>query len=122
MPAVDYRRAELSDLDDLARLRSADWGTVEYWRERIRGYMTHAVHPTGALEPRAVITAHEARGLVGFVAGHLTTRYGCHAEVEWLNVAPRCRRMGIATGLLRQLFSWFAEHHTTLRADGLVGS
>jgi len=47
--------------------------------------------------------------LVGFVAGHLTRRYGCQGELEWINVLPERRGAGIASELLRLLAGWFVE-------------
>ena len=40
---------------------------------------------------------------------HLTTRHKCAGEVQYLFVNPSVRRIGIATGLLRLMASWFLE-------------
>jgi GNAT superfamily N-acetyltransferase len=46
--------------------------------------------------------------LVGLVAGHLTRRYECHGELEWIDVVRERRRSGLASELLRRLAAWFA--------------
>src|SRR3954471_24782855 len=47
--------------------------------------------------------------MLGYIAGHLSTRHGCAGEVQYLFVAPAHRRRGIATALLRLLAEWFRE-------------
>ena|SRR5436190_7745809 len=45
-----------------------------------------------------------------FIAGHLTRRFGCDGELEWLDVVAECRRTGVAGELWRALATWFAGH------------
>lgn len=105
--------AKLTDVDAMAQIRAMEWGTFPYWQSRIHGYMTGKLHPRQALRPRAVYTANEGDRLLGFAAGHLTRRYGCDAELEWINVIPEQRGAGIATELLRRLAGWFAQQKAT---------
>ena len=108
---VDYREARDADLDDLARIRAAEWQTEEYWRARIRGYASRALNPGHALPPRVIYVAvHDGR-IVGFIAGDLSTRFDCDGELQWLNVIPEKRRTGVAAGLLRILAFWFADEN-----------
>jgi GNAT superfamily N-acetyltransferase len=44
---------------------------------------------------------------MGFVAGHLTRRYRCDGELQWIDVVAERRRRGVATKLLRLIASWF---------------
>jgi hypothetical protein len=39
--------------------------------------------------PRVSYVAFEQGLIVGFIAGHLTRRYGCDGELEWINVSPQ---------------------------------
>jgi ribosomal protein S18 acetylase RimI-like enzyme len=107
---ISYREARDSDLKQLASIRAADWGSEQYWRERILGYMTGTHDPQQALAPRVVFVALQDARIVGFIAGHLTRRYDCDGEVEWINVIPEARRAGVAAELLRLLASWFVRH------------
>lgn|SRR5579862_7661645 len=45
--------------------------------------------------------------IVGLIAGHLTRRFGCDGELEWISVRPEFRELGIASQLLRRLAEWF---------------
>jgi GNAT superfamily N-acetyltransferase len=108
---VDYREASDADVDELARIRAVEWETEEYWKARIRGYTSGAINPGQALAPRVIYVAVEDTRIVGFIAGHLSTRFGCDGELEWLNVIPEKRRSGVAGDLLRVLANWFADHN-----------
>ena len=110
MLTVEYRQACRSDVPAMAHIRAAEWGEEEYWRERIRGYLDGEHHPQQALMPRVIYVALEGDALVGFIAGHLTRRYACEGELEWINVVPGNRGNGTAAELLRLLAQWFMEH------------
>jgi GNAT superfamily N-acetyltransferase len=66
-------------------------------------------HPQQALLPRVGYVALVDDAVVGYVAGHLTTRHGCAGEVQYLFVTPAYRRRGVATALVRLLAGWFRE-------------
>jgi GNAT superfamily N-acetyltransferase len=112
-PAVTYRLAELADVEKLAHIRAAEWGTLPYWRTRISGYMTGDLSPKQALGARTVVAAVRAEAIVGFAAAHLTNRFGCNGELQWLNVEHQSRRLGIATRLLRLVAAWFVQQQST---------
>ena len=107
---VLYRQARHSDIPMMAEIRAADWGTQEYWRERILQYLMHKVHPWDALRPRVSFVCVEHQRVVGLIAGHLTRRFGCDGELEWISVRPECRSRGIASELLCRLAKWFVAH------------
>ena len=92
----------------MARIRAAEWGDEDYWRIRIQGYMRGEHHPQKALKPRISYVALQNSSVIGFIAGHLTRRYDCDGELEWINVVPGHRNGGIASALLRLLAAWFA--------------
>lgn len=109
MRTVLYRLADKSDIPAMARIRAGEWETEEYWRVRISRYMDCELHPQHALMPRVTYVALEDTAVVGFIAGHLTRRYECDGELEWINVIRERRGSGIASELLRRLAAWFAE-------------
>ena len=74
---------------------------------RMAGYFAHQHHPQQALSARIGYVALINDAIVGYIAGHRTTRHGCAGEVQYLFVAPQYRRRGIATALLRLLAKWF---------------
>jgi GNAT superfamily N-acetyltransferase len=109
MRTVYYRLVDKSDIPAMARMRAAEWETEEYWRVRISRYLNRELHPQQALMPRVSYVALEGDSLLGFIAGHLTRRYACDGELEWVNVIPERRGSAVASELLRLLAAWFAE-------------
>lgn len=110
MPFIQYREADKFDIPAIAQIRARNWETEEYWNARISGYMDCQLHPQQALMPRIIYIASQADAIVGFIAGHLTKRYDCDGELEWIDVIQECRRSGIASELLQLLAAWFIEH------------
>jgi GNAT superfamily N-acetyltransferase len=127
MPLI-YRPATPADIAGMAEVRAGDWGTAEYWRERIARYLSGELTPREALPhphstgrqgappfsaaervgPTRVAFVCAARErVVGLIAGHLTRRFGCDGELEWISVRPEYRGQGIASELLRRLAEWF---------------
>lgn len=108
MGELAYRQAQDADFSAMANVRAADWGTDEYWRVRIAEYLACRQHPKDALAPRVALVCVDGENAVGWIAGHLTRRFGCDGELQWVSVRPEFRGRGIASGLLRQLAEWFA--------------
>jgi len=104
---MNYRLARDSDIPAMARIRAANWETEEYWRVRISGYLVGELQPREALPARVIYVATKADSLAGFIAGHLTRRYKCNGELQWIDVIPEQRRTGVASELLRRLAKWF---------------
>ena len=109
-PVIQYRLALMSDISVLGAIRSKDWETPVYWTRRIESYMKAELHPQKALAPRVVYLASENEKVVGFIAGHLTQRFNCNGELEWIDVIEQYRKKGIASELLRMLAAWFTGH------------
>ncbi|HMA21689.1 MAG TPA: GNAT family N-acetyltransferase [Gemmatimonadaceae bacterium] len=93
----------------MERCRSADAeaGPAD---SRMAQYLDGQHHPQQALASRTAFVALEGEDVVGYIAGHATTRYGCDGEVQYLYVTPRCRRHGVARALLRLLAQWFRDN------------
>lgn len=113
MPELLIREATVADVPALAAIRARFWGTEEYWRERITGYLQRTLHPQLALPDRVIYFAMIGSDSVGLVAGHLTRRLGCNGELEWIDVVPERRRLGIASALLRKQAEWFVRQNAT---------
>lgn len=105
--SVSYREALPEDIPALARIRSESWGTPPYWEQRIRGYLSGEVNPQQALAPRVLFVAVAGDTPIGLIAGHLTRRFQCDGELEWIDVSLARRRAGVASELLRRLAHWF---------------
>jgi GNAT superfamily N-acetyltransferase len=99
---IRYRVATSADVPAIAACR-----LPESTDERMAAYFDGHHHPQQAQQPRIGFVAEEDDRVVGYIAGHLTTRHGCRGEVQYLFVMPAYRRRGVATTLLRLLARWF---------------
>src|SRR3954469_11105485 len=97
------RTATESDIPGMALIRARERGTQDEWETRIAAYLAGTHHPQKALRPRACYVAIIDETLGGFVAGHLTRRYGCDGELQWINVHPEWQRKQVGCGLLREM-------------------
>ncbi len=104
-----YRIARQSDVPAMARLRAAGQPSEEAWKLRIASYLAKEHHPRHALRPRVCYVALAGDALAGYIAGHLTRRYHCDGELQWINVVAEQRGTGVAAELLRRLAKWFVK-------------
>jgi GNAT superfamily N-acetyltransferase len=72
-------------------------------------YLAGEHHPQQALPPRVMFIADEPGQALGYIAGHLTRRFACDAELQWIYVRRDRRGSDAAAGLLRVLARWFLE-------------
>lgn len=93
----------------MADLRAEEWQTTAFWQGRIARYLRGEHSPRQALATRTALVADDDGTVVGFVSGHLTRRYGCDGELQWMNVAREHRGRGIAGLLLQAISGWFVE-------------
>jgi GNAT superfamily N-acetyltransferase len=105
---IQYRVATIADAPQMASSRLADTaaGPAD---PRIAAYLAGQHHPQKALPPRIGYVALAGSRVVGYIAGHLTRRFDCEGEVQYLYVAPEYRRDGIASALLLELAGWFIQ-------------
>ena len=103
------RVARQADVPAMARLRAANLPSEEAWTLRIASYLAKEHHPRHALLPRICYVALAGEALVGYIAGHLTRRYDCDGELQWINVIPEHRGTGVAAELLQRLAKWFVK-------------
>lgn len=103
---VTYRVATPLDVASmsLCRLDDPAAGPAD---TRMTAYMQGTHHPQQALAPRVVLVGLADHRVVGYIAGHLTRRYQCEGELQYLFVAPPYRRAGVAAELLARLADWF---------------
>jgi len=116
---VRFREATSADVPAMERCRALDReaGPAD---ARMAAYLDGNHHPQHALPPRVGFLAFVADDVVGYVAGHATTRYSCSGEVQYLYVTPAYRRFGVARGLLSAVAGWFDAndiHRVCVNAD-----
>jgi GNAT superfamily N-acetyltransferase len=105
---IRFRIATSADASPMAACRLTD-PTAGAADSRMAAYLDGQHHPQQALLSREGYVALIGERIVGYIAGHQTTRYGCEGEVQYLFVAPEHRRRGIATVLLRLMAAWFQQ-------------
>lgn len=105
---VRCREADSADVPAMERARATDHaaGPAD---ARMAAYLEGRHHPQQALAARTAFVALIGAEVVGYIAGHETTRYGCNGEVQYLYIAQRLRRQGVARTLLQSLAAWFAD-------------
>jgi GNAT superfamily N-acetyltransferase len=108
-PPASIRAAGADDVPAMAASRLGDpaAGPAD---GRMAAYFQGRHHPREALAPRVGYVAELGDDVVGYIAGHLTRRFGCDGEIQYLYVTPDHRRLGIARQLVRRLAGWFLEH------------
>src|SRR6266480_932854 len=107
MPII-YRRAELTDVPVMAHLPQPGEAGGDPEDRMIR-YLAGEHHPQQALAPRAMWIAELDGEPIGYTAGHLTRRYACDGELQWIYVVRDHRRTHVASELLRLLAQWFVD-------------
>jgi len=117
---LQLREATAADIVAMARCQLDD-PVNPVADSRMAAYFAGLHHPQRALLARVGYVALVNEKIVGYIAGHLTTRHGCAGEVQYLFVSPDYRRRGIATELFRRLAKWFqaqaAQHVCVALAD-----
>ncbi len=109
MADIEYREAGADDAPAMARCRIED-PTGGEADPRMASYFRGESHPQHALRPRTGFVAMAGSRVVGYIAGHLTRRYGCQAEIQWLFVASTHRRSGVGRALVERMARWFLQH------------
>lgn len=120
--AVWVRAALATDLEDITRVQAKTMVAADHYPEstdedseferlhaRVSGYFAGTYRPRFMLEDRAVFVALVDAQIVGFIAGHRTTRMGHDGELEWMFVLPQWQRQGVGNLLFDALQPWFSS-------------
>jgi GNAT superfamily N-acetyltransferase len=107
MSAVVYREASLADVPRLVGLPRPGEAGGDH---RMAAYLAGEHHPQQALPPRVLFMAEAEGAPAGYIAGHLTRRFGCEGELQWIYVVPDHRRTGVGSRLVQMLADWFSAH------------
>jgi GNAT superfamily N-acetyltransferase len=104
---VSYREATTQDIPSLAKIRGTGLEAEANWSNRISSYMSGHQNPQQALRPRIIYVAVADEIIIGFIAGHLTRRFDCEGELQWINIIRNYRGHGIASEMVKLLARWF---------------
>lgn len=106
---LQFREALVTDVTAMALCNASD-SDAGRADPRMAAYFEGRHHPQQALPERVGYIALANDVVVGYIAGHRTTRHGCAGEVQYLFVSGAFRRRGIGTTLMRLLADWFQAH------------
>jgi GNAT superfamily N-acetyltransferase len=118
---IRYREAQRSDIARMARIWGLEKGEGGTSEERMTSYFDGLHHPQHALLPRVIYVAFVGDALIGYIAGHLTRRYGCDGELQWIYVVPERRQGGVASGLMPYLAAWFRQQNASRVCVNVAG-
>jgi GNAT superfamily N-acetyltransferase len=110
--AIYYRLAVREDVPQMARIWGEEGAEGGSSGDRMAAYFEGRHNPQQALPTRVMYVALEGDTVIAYVAGHLTRRYACQGELQWIYVAPAYRCRGVAFELLRLMSAWFADHQS----------
>jgi GNAT superfamily N-acetyltransferase len=107
MADIRYRQATPDDVPRFVGLPQPGEGGGS---PRMLGYLLGEQNPQKALMPRVLWIAESSDDFtpIGYIAGHLTERYECDGELQWVYVVAEYRRRGVASELLGHLARWFS--------------
>jgi GNAT superfamily N-acetyltransferase len=105
--AITYREARVGDVEAMDAARTAGGWAGGAGAPVMARYLAGTHHPQQARPPRVAFLAEDGGTVVGFAAGHLTRRFGCDGEAQWLFAAPQRRGGEVAAALLSRLARWF---------------
>lgn len=78
--------------------------------QRWTAYMTGQASPQQAKPDRVVLKACVDGEIIGFIAGHLTTRHDKDAEIQAIHVLKDYENVGIDQRLLLRFIAWVRQH------------
>jgi len=87
-------------------------------RDRWRTYLS-AQSPATSRPERVVLKAVVDGDVIGYLAGHLTTRYGKDGEIQSFYVLKSRQRQGVGLALLRQFIDWLTAHNARSLCVGI---
>jgi ribosomal protein S18 acetylase RimI-like enzyme len=77
------------------------------WQAYFKGQSPQTSKPE-----RIILKAVNGKGeIVGYLAGHLTTRYGLDAEIQSVYVLKQAQRQHIGAELLTEFVTWLVSKH-----------
>lgn len=120
MREIRYRRAEAADVPSLALLpgQGEPGGAAD---KRMLPYLLGQHHPQQALGPPVMWMALDGELPIGYIAGHLTRRFDCDGELQYLYVLPAHRGGEVRRACFASLRADSTRHAATeLRKHWLV--
>jgi GNAT superfamily N-acetyltransferase len=124
--------ANLEDAEELARVEIESKSKsipglfspieIDFTRrlERWQSYLRGESFPQMAKPERVAFKACTGKRMIGYIAGHLTSRYGKDAEIESFYVLHEHQRVGIGVRLLQRYVEWGQRHQARSLCVGIA--
>jgi len=89
---------------------------------RVNRWVTYfkGTSPQTSKRARIVYKAMSQDRIVGYLAGHLTTRFNLDAEIQSFYILKSHQRQGLGTTLLKQFAAWLQSNHATSLCVGIA--
>jgi len=108
---IESKRRSFTDNEPVA----IDYDTRHYrWNTYFNGQS-----PASAKPERVVYKAVIDGKIVGYIAGHLTSRHEKDAEIQSFYILKEYQRKGIGTKLLAEFLGWLQTHGATSLCVGI---
>ena len=105
---MDIKEAKPEHVTAIIQARDSDSNSTSADR-RTKAYLLGKHHPGYALKSRVIFYATDHEKVVGYIGGHLTTRFDCDGELQYLWVSTERRRSAIGSSLFAKLAGWFQQ-------------
>jgi len=76
--------------------------------------------PLTSKPERIILKAVDGEEIIGYLAGHLTTRFGMDAEIQSFYILHEYQRQGIGTALLCRFSDWLKTHQGVSLCVGVL--
>jgi GNAT superfamily N-acetyltransferase len=105
----------------LASFRNNEPVAIDYATRLYRWQTYFAGQSPASSKPERVVFKAVADGkIIGFIAGHLTDRYGKDAEIQNFYILKPYQRQGAGTTLLKQLVGWLLANNAESLCVGIA--
>ena len=89
---------------------------------RVNRWMTYfkGQSPQTSKPERLILKATDKGHIIGYIAGHLTTRYSLDAEIQSFYILKSYQRQGLGKRLFMEFVHWLGSKHATSLCVGIA--
>ncbi|HMF90474.1 MAG TPA: GNAT family N-acetyltransferase [Candidatus Angelobacter sp.] len=129
---MNIRQANLEDAEEMTRVEIQSKAQsipelvspieIDFVRrlERWRTYLRGESFPQMAKAERVAFKACIGPRMIGYIAGHLTARYGKDSEIESFYILQDHQRKGTGRKLLQRFVEWAQQHEARSLCVGIA--
>jgi GNAT superfamily N-acetyltransferase len=110
---IESKKKSIADLVESFEIESSL--RLQRWKTYFEGQT-----PQTSKKERVVLKAFIDEKIIGYIAGHLTTRYNIDAEIQSFYILKEYQRMGTGTKLLETFLVWVLKHSAQSLCVGIA--